>query len=802
MEVTEYLKYKDELIIESSDENHFVTEGGFISNIIPALLESKLIDSEDFTDTFYQTEIKGSELKINGYIINDSGERLQLFIMYSDSIDPDFRGFEVSVKDVYDKVFKKASNFINRAIKGYLNDIEDIGAINALISHLSSSQGAEQFDAIEIFLVSATATVSTLSGASQPKRMEFKDEYLKVRFTKSLETFEKDILVVKRLIDLNFLHNVLLSQGNGEALHIDFLEQFDYKIEAIKAADEKHFESYLCVLPASILSQLYLKYSSRLLEKNVRSFLQFRGVNRGMRATLTNEPEKFIAYNNGLTITAGEKKLVTENDKYYITALSDFQIVNGGQTTASIYFSKKDGIDISNVKVMAKINVAKDVSEDDLNELISNISKYSNSQSKVSSVDLRSRNQQLTKVKALSESVITPSGRKWFFEKSKGEFNTKLRIAGSGKKRIEKEYPRDVRFTKELLGKYYCSWGNEPYLVKKGGEAIFRKFLEEISNEDPKKRIAIDRNFYEFLISKILLFRKLEILHGTRSKAIGQLRSAVVPYTIALLYNHTEGNKKNTNTFNLGKLWIDEGLSDELSAYLKELMVLVNGQIKKLAKSDDVGEYSKKKELWEDMKQSSEIIKFLASPNSELIFKKYSISKKELKKRMTPKRKSSEVDFKLLTDNVNIHANTATFYNGIENLLWKTFTEIEKKRIALITNKIKTKKDLDESLIEFESNLMTRIRTEFPETFDKLNASRNDEIEKSYNFILGEYNKCILNAIDIELSFDRLSALATSKGVRFGNIFVDIGKILKKGDAPTIDQLYKATNYIKTLKLS
>jgi hypothetical protein len=96
----------------------------------------------------------------------------------------------------------------------------------------------------------------------------------------------------------------------------------------IKSADEKYFESYLCVLPAEILAQLYRRFSSRLLEKNVRSFLQFRGVNQVMRKTLSKDPEKFIAFNNGLTITASNKELETINDKFYIKSLSDFQIIN------------------------------------------------------------------------------------------------------------------------------------------------------------------------------------------------------------------------------------------------------------------------------------------------------------------------------------------------------------------------------------------------------------------------------------------------------------------------------------------
>src|SRR5690606_33822313 len=120
-------------------------------------------------------------------------------------------------------------------------------------------------------------------------------------------------------------------------------------------------------------------------------------------------------------ITASEGEILHIKGRYYLNSLKDFQIVNGGQTTATIYFTQKDGFDINKVNVMAKINIAKKTSEDELEELISNISTYSNAQSRVSKVDLRSRNPQLVKLKSLSESVLTPSGEKWFFERAKGE---------------------------------------------------------------------------------------------------------------------------------------------------------------------------------------------------------------------------------------------------------------------------------------------------------------------------------------------------------------------------------------------
>ncbi|MEI8646627.1 AIPR family protein [Pseudoalteromonas sp. Hal056] len=386
----------------------------------------------------------------------------------------------------------------------------------------------------------------------------------------------------------------------------------------MKAADESEFESYLCVLDAPILADLYKRYSTQLLEKNVRSFLQFKGVNRGIKQTIKDEPEKFIAFNNGLTITATEAKTSFYRKSLYLESLEDFQIVNGGQTTASIYFSNKEGLDISNVKVMAKINIAKTSKSKDLDDLISKISEYSNSQSRVSKVDLRSRSPKLVQLKSLSESVLTPSGKKWFFERAKGDFNTQVRKSTNSQK-LKSEFPPKKRFTKELLAKYYCAWGDAPYLVKKGGEKVFRTFIEDI---EPEKEAGkeINREFYEHLIAKIILFRTMEEVYGQGKNAIGQLRSATVPYAISAIYLWA---KEFEGKFSLEVIWKQEALNVEFKKYLKQLLVLMNDLIKIYSLSDDYGEFSKKEELWEVIKSSSELNEFM---NSDLSIKMLSNS--------------------------------------------------------------------------------------------------------------------------------------------------------------------------------
>ena len=796
MQIKELLRFRSDLFEESKDENGVLTPTGFIVQVLPYLLDSKKIDSEDFTESYLNQIIDGVKIQINGYGINDSKERLYLFILNENALSENDE-VEISTKEYYDDIFKTGISFLKKSINKHLEDIQQVGEINTLIHHLSSAKGIDQFDAIEIFLISPTITLESRGSIPQLKRIEFKDEIIKTKFVKNNESREKEILVIRSLIDMNFLHSVLLSQGNRDPLLINFEEDFNYKIEAIKAADEQNFESYLCVLPASVLSQLYLKYSSRLLEKNVRSFLQFKGVNQKMRETLVKDPEKFIAFNNGLTITAADKDIEIDNGKCYIKSLSDFQIVNGGQTTASIYFSHKDGVNIDKVKVMAKINVAKNISEDGLNDLIADISKFSNSQSKVTTVDLNARNPQLNRIKSLTESVLTPSGKKWFFEKSKGEFNTLLRIAGSsGKNRIEKQYPKDFRFTKEMLGKYFCAWGNEPYLIKKGGEAIFRKFIEKIDTNELKNNL--DRNFYELLIAKIILFKNLEEIHGTRGNAIGQLRSAVVPYTISVIYNYFEVDKKNTDTFDLFKLWNQESLKSDLREFFYKLMELINDLIKSigLQKSDDLGEYSKKKELWDAILLSPKLDAFMNANYTINVLKKYSISKTEFNKKIKNSKSINDVSFEILHKNILIHSNGAEYYKGVLRTYSDKLSSSEVLKFETLISSIQKKEDIPERNIAFESQIMSKIRVSDPNILDNLPFNDDFTLSDSYEYLVLQYNKCLANETSIKGEFDKIYQLAEHKKSAFPSVFKQIGELLEIGSTPSVRQVYNASFYV------
>jgi hypothetical protein len=797
MNNNEYFNHRNFLLDESKDENGFISDSAFLNICLPNLSETKLTDTDEVNESF--CTLDNDLLRIDGYIINESGERLQVFILNDESIDLSKSGEELSIsqKSYYDKLFNRAVNFIKKAIKRHLDDIvQDSSPAKALIAYLASSEGIEQIDIIEFFLISATLTIETRGEEPQPKAINFEDDSINVSFTKERKKVEKEIIIVKRLIDLNFLYNVAISQGNREALTIDFTSSpFNYKITCIQAASEENFDSFLCVLPATLLAELYKRYSSRMLEKNVRSFLQLKGVNKGMQDTIKKTPEKFIAYNNGLTITATNKEIISENGNLYIKSLTDFQIVNGGQTTATIYFSKKDGYDVSKIKIMAKINVAKNATEDELDDLISNISTFSNAQSRVSKVDLRSRNPQLVKLKSLSESIVTPTGKKWFFERAKGEYKTMLRKASKRKNRIEKEYPKERRFTKEELAKYYSAWGNKPYMVKKGGEKIFRYFIEDISGDGSKRKLPeMNRDFFENLISRIILFRDLENIYGQGKNSFGQIRAAVIPYSISILYQSLDGAKEN-RFFDLTKIWLKEGLEDDLIQHFTDLMKLMNKLIKKYSQSDDLSEYSKTEDLWENISQSEEIDSFVNTPNSLKIIKKYSISKAERDKRNEKDLKFNEVDFKFIQDNVSVFANGISFYKDLISLYSKKLSKSDELKIATISSCIYKLEDIDESHLTFEKELINLIIKEEPEIFDKLKFEPDISFSNTLDFIIAKYNAVIEKHQDLISEFKKIGDIVNAKGLKYASVWNTIGELLRAGEAPSIKQISFASNY-------
>jgi hypothetical protein len=340
---------------------------------------------------------------------------------------------------------------------------------------------------------------------------------------------------------------------------------------------------------------LYEEYSTKLLELNVRCFLQARGkVNRGIRDTIRNEPSRFMAYNNGISATA--EKLVTEKNSQgglEIYEFEGFQVVNGGQTMASIHRARKDDqADLSKIFVQAKITLIK---PEHINDLVPLVSRFANTQNKVNEADFSANDSFHIEIERLSEKIwCSGEQSRWFYERARGQYQVAHNRVGTTparKKQFDKTTPSSKKIDKTQLAKYFNTWMQLPHIVSRGNQKNFVHFMTELKKRDDSW--LPDESFYKSLISSAIVFKKAESI--ARQHQFPAYRANAVTYTIALLCYRTLGR------INLDNLWENQEVSTNLGDTLYDWMPIVYEEIIRSAQDLNVTEWCKKEECWRSL---------------------------------------------------------------------------------------------------------------------------------------------------------------------------------------------------------
>lgn len=530
---------------------------------------------------------RGVEHKINGYSLYENYETLDLFVTIYNG-DSTIQSIQ---KGDANKTIERAVKFFRNAIyKDYVNEIEESSEIFDLAQTLANVPEVKEYlTRVNIFLLT---------------NGEVKSD---VKISDTIAGYT----IFYRIIDINYLFN--LSDKSRVPIEIDF-EQAGYKVPCIvNEIENTEYQSWLAIIPGIALADIYEQYGARLLEQNVRSFLQFTGkINKGIRNTILKEPHMFMAFNNGIAATAEEITItdLPNNQGKTIAKVKDFQIVNGGQTTASIYHTwKKDKVDISNVFVPVKLTIVKN--RDNFSEIVGRIAEYANTQNKVSASDLSSNKENHVIIEKLSRTIWAPPihgetiQTRWFYERSRGQYkNERVRfgITPSKRKQFDKQNPRSQMFTKESLAKFINSYKEEyngkklvigPHVVVRGSQKNYAQFLNYNFNFKP------DNIWFEDAIAKAILFSSAEKIYGVKPNAIGDMRYITVPYSIAWL-----GYRLNYK-LDLYKIWKNQSLSENLKSKLYEVMSKVEEYIKTNAPGSLYGEWAKKEECWNAIKNES-----------------------------------------------------------------------------------------------------------------------------------------------------------------------------------------------------
>lgn len=664
----------------------------------------------------------GIDWKINGYSLRDLFKddnkeyfgTLDLFVTFYRN---DFQ-YNIT-KDDYTKTLNQIKRFIGGALKRHIDYIDPANTeLNQLIN-IIGKQG-NFFDRINVYFL--------INGFSNHDK-------------EKIEINNLDIFI--HTWDLDRLFKINESNSIHEPIEIIF-ENFNSEIKGLQCLQvptiDESYHCYLAIVPGEILAQLYKEYSNELLESNVRAFLGQTGkFNKGIRDTIRNKPQMFLPYNNGITATAESIETQIIDNQLFITKLYDFQIVNGGQTTASLYHTQKKykDTDLSKIFVQMKLTVIKD--KEQKNAEVPNISRFANSQNKVSELDLSSNNPYFIQIENLSRKkyVVNPENKNqsflWFFERANGQYRETLnKQTPAQQKKFKEQNPSNLKFVKSDVAKFINLWELEPHFVSQGSQKNFIHYTKKINDLVSKNKLP-GENFYKKLIANAILFKTTDKLFGRKNvDAIGEtnLKAFSVAYTLSYFHFLTE------NRLDLWRIYEEQKTEELLNIHLKKLLSFVYEHLVREAKEGLISEYAKRVTSWEKLKQTS------YSEDLCFILKDFLISEEEKQNRENEKElDTNDVENTIFVIS-EIHKMGLKFWDGLKIYLSRNPQENFNEMLLFdLFKKLKERKNLVQREISFGKKVLDFI-SQNPELIDeikllsKLEDSECVEIKVIYDRLL------------------------------------------------------------------
>lgn len=530
----------------------------------------------------YEARIGNREkVKISGYAMPGKSEethipeRLDLFVSLYNGVS--------ELKNVSDKDIQKAAKeglqFLRASVTDKLvNKLDRTNDVYGLVSELDRT--FSEIDTIRIFVIT--------------------DGIAKTRNYAPSEVMGQRVYL--EVMDIQRLFNHLQEGRPRDEILVNFEEICGAPLPTVwvPGAEKDEYEYALTAMPGEAMNYLYDKYGPRILEANVRSFLgvSSRGVNKGIRDTLRHTPQRFMAYNNGVVIVADKAQMAkTAEGGIGLLRLQGLQIVNGGQTTASIFFAKKKHpeIDLSSVRVPAKIIVlSKEHADADDEELITNISRFANSQNVVRQSDLSANKPFHREVEKLSIRTYCPDGvGRWFYERSTGSYKVMLEKEASTpaqRKKLQSIIPPARKITKPDLARFINVWDRNPHEASLGAQKNFQVFMQKLAEQEEQGVDVIpSRQDYKNMIAKAIIFKSAHKAIRSNFKA-NQIN--ITNYTVALL-SHKVGDY-----ISLDKVWERQAVSLELYELILQLAREVADVLEKGASGRLISEWAKKIECW------------------------------------------------------------------------------------------------------------------------------------------------------------------------------------------------------------
>lgn len=583
-------------LLEAARERMAGSESTSDEVIVGLLYEfaDRLTQAEEFSDVipcnFIGMGSRGRRLRVDGYQQDDADSSLRLIVC-------DFSGEKTP-----ESMTRTRAEISFKQVQAFVED--------SISNRIWSESGIGESDAAEL----ASTIASTCESVARYRIYLFTDSTMSGRIKELPEGEINGVPVEYHIWDVSRLAVVSSSALGLEEFEIDLTDFVEDGLPCLPASGTDEYQGYLVVIPGEVLATLYDRYGSKLLEGNVRSYLTARGkVNKNIQGTVRAEPEKFFVYNNGITCTATDARIENGRNGCRLLSVKYLQIVNGGQTTASLHTALRlANADLSKIHVQMKLSVVTVEETEKLEEMIEKIARYSNSQNKVSEADFFSNHPYHQAIERHSRTMSAPAAHGaqynsyWFYERARGQYqNAQLHLTAAKKKDFQRLNPRSQMFVKTDIAKFENSWLRKPHIVSRGAQKNFSAFAAYVAAKWGKDgRQFNNEGYFREVVARAILFRSVEKLVSSASwYQTGLPRAQIVTYTIAKL-SFSIDEKEEGATLDFKAIWKVQRLPPAIESFLQHLAKDIHSVITTPpVPGMHVGEWAKKEDCWEKVKK-------------------------------------------------------------------------------------------------------------------------------------------------------------------------------------------------------
>lgn len=600
----------------------------------------ELIRTGDLTNNYTFAEYIKTGIEVYGYDYDEERQLLSILVHQFFQENE----IETLTKSAITTKFNRLKTFYKKSSEGMYKTMEETSEAYSMSYNIFRYKNENKIKKIKFIILTDGKITRSLGDIPSEKIEDIKTEY--------------------RIVDIEYIYKIFLSEYNSGEFKINVeLPCLEIPSQSI------HYQAFLTVISGKALVDIYDKYGQKLFEQNVRTFLQFKGaVNKGIKNTIQYKSDMFFAYNNGITATASG---IERDAKGNIVSISDFQIVNGGQTTSAIYAaSKVSNLDVSNISVQMKLSVVKD--KEKQNDFVSKVSEYANTQNKVNKSDFFSNSPFHKDMKDYSKKIWAPVAdgsqrrTRWFYERVRGEYlNEQAYLTKAGKTQFQLENPKKQLLDKTFLSKSENVWLQYPHIVSKGAQYSFSHFAEQITDRLEKDKLCITENYFKDAVSRVILFRELEKIVSKASWYDGGFRAQTVAYTISYL-SYVIG--KSGKFLNFSVIWENQSLTNSLVNALKIISEAVYNKITNPPKGyANIAQWVKQKECWDDVKTLDISFKleskFLLNKEEEKYNRLEEHKDKKMESSINIQMAVVQMDLQVWKELYNYYSNNLKYYN-------------------------------------------------------------------------------------------------------------------------------------------